>query len=195
MLIPTSFRIAVCYISAHFSAFTLEPTAEDRLIGAALCSVMLQWAAVSFHAMSCFVNWHLWVLITGRLFCRWLLEFDKHSPVALFCFECINIPHMIMLSTGKSCFYRHSNIMCMHLLENVHRGAYFGNWDAQYNSAFLQRKMIKLDAADLEISSWEAIVRGFFVFCFFSGLSFLSLWTWYLKNAVRESNWTEGWTG
>lgn len=44
--------------------------------------------------------------------------------------------------------------MCMHLLENVHRRACFGNWDAQYNGAFLQRKMIKIDAADLEISSW-----------------------------------------
>ena len=104
VLIPTFSRTAVCYISAHFSAFTLELTAEDRLIGAARCSVMLQWAGVSFHTMSCFVSWHLWVLITGRLFCCWLQEFGKHSAVALFCFECINILHMIMLSTGKGCF-------------------------------------------------------------------------------------------
>lgn len=40
------FRTAVCYASAHFFAFTLQLTVEDRLIGAALCSVMLQWAGI-----------------------------------------------------------------------------------------------------------------------------------------------------
>ncbi len=65
-------------------AFTLELTAEDRLIGAALCSVMLQWAGISFQKMPCFVNWHLWVL--GCLFCCWLQDFCAQSPTGLLLF-------------------------------------------------------------------------------------------------------------
>lgn len=45
--------------------------------------------------------------------------------------------------------------MCMHLLENVHHGAYFGNWYAWYKNAFLQ-KIIKIDAENFKISSFYA---------------------------------------